>query len=559
MKSSASPGRVTASRRTLARVFAGWRTGLPGPVLVLQAGTAVNSFGTGLVLPFEIIYLHQARGFPTSIAGLVLAAVMGTAAVITPLSGALLDRFRAKPILITGNLMSTLGYAGLAFAGHPWQAFACSALAGAGFGAASTANQVLSLTLVSAEQRASSIALRRVAGNFGLGSGATVAGFIIAAADNLRAFQALYLFDALTYAVVALVVLAGIPNPPLAKAPPARDRGTGFLAVARDRTFLILIAANIVLVLTGGALFSNILAPFAKAHTPVGPGEIGVVFFINTFFIVIAQIPATRAVRRMRRTHALAATSALFAIGLLAVLLATLTSSALTATAVLAGVAIVIAVGECAQFIVLGPLVAELAPPHLLGRYMSLYGLTFTAGVALGPAAGGALLATSPDAVWWGGALAAALTGAGLLRLGDRIPDPLRQAQIPPPQAVSAADTDSARHSQTNKQADVAPQADMIADVFTALYECRRVSRCPCCWHAGADALSRSLLASTVVLLLVRAGICGQRNGLANSTPRRPGAHSSRNRRSVTLYSSYFQRLWQFPLLVGAAVTGVQL
>ncbi|HMK01738.1 MAG TPA: hypothetical protein VK552_20655, partial [Reyranella sp.] len=83
-------------------------------------------------------------------------------------------------------------------------------------------------------------------------------------------------------------------------------------------------------------------------------------------------------------THALAATSALFAIGLLAVLLAPLTSSTLTATAVLAGVAIVIAIGECAQFIVLGLIVADLAPPHLLGRYMSLYGLTFTAGVGVG-------------------------------------------------------------------------------------------------------------------------------------------------------------------------------
>ena len=70
-----------------------------------------------------------------------------------------------------------------------------------------------------------------------------------------------------------------------------------------------------------------------------------------------------------------------------------------------------IAIGECAQFIVTGTIVADLAPPHLLGRYMSLYGLTFTAGVALGPAVGGALLATSPDAVWWGGALTAALIG----------------------------------------------------------------------------------------------------------------------------------------------------
>ena len=72
--------------------------------------------------------------------------------------------------------------------------------------------------------------------------------------------------------------------------------------------------------------------------------------------------------------------------------------------------------------------------------FRSLYGLSFTAGVALGPAVGGTLLATSPDAVWWGGALAVALTGAGLLRLGNRVPDPLLQTQSPPPQAVSVAE-----------------------------------------------------------------------------------------------------------------------
>src|ERR1043166_7569749 len=224
--------------RTLARVFAGWRAGLPGPVIILQAGNAANYFGTGLILPFEIIYLHLARGFPTATAGLVLAAVMATAAVVTLPSGALLDRFRAKPILITGNLASALGYAGFAFVDRPWQAFVCAAVGGAGFGIAITANQVLSLTLVATEQRASSIALRRVAGNFGLGAGATVAGFVVASADNLRVFQALYLFDGATFAVFALIVLVGIPNPRLAKAAPARDKGTGFRAVAHDRLFL---------------------------------------------------------------------------------------------------------------------------------------------------------------------------------------------------------------------------------------------------------------------------------------------------------------------------------
>jgi len=416
----------------LVRVLAVWRTGLPRPVLVLQGGTALNYFGTGLILPFEIIYLHTVRGFSTATAGLVLATVMGTAAVVTLPSGALLDRFSAKHLLIAGNVVNALGYGGLAFVHRPWQGFVCSAVGGAGFGFVGTAGQVLTLTLIPAEQRAASTALRRVAGNFGMGLGATVAGFIIAATHHhLQAFQSLYLFDAVTFVLFALVVLVWIPDPGLAPARSASEGAKGLRAVARDRLLLALIAGNLALVMIGGAFWSNILPPFAVAHTPVGAGEIGVVKFFNFFFIIVAQVQATRVVARMRRTHALFATSAIFAVGLLAVLLATQTRSTLVATTVLAGVAIVIAVAECGQFIVLGPLVAEIAPPHLLGRYMSLYQLSFMVGVALGPAVGGVLLGTSPDAIWWGGAIALALTGAGFLRLRDRIPDPLWPRESP--------------------------------------------------------------------------------------------------------------------------------
>jgi MFS family permease len=409
-----------------------WRTGLPRPVLVLQGGNALNSFGAGLILPFEIIYLHTVRGFSTATAGLVLATVMGTAAVVTPPSGALLDRLSPKRLLIAGTVLNAVGYGGLAFITSPWQGFVCSAVAGVGFGLVGTAGQVLTLTLVPPEQRAESTALRRVTGNFGLGLGATVAGFIVAATHDLRAFQSLYLFDAVTFVVFAVVVLVWIPDPGLAPAPSASEGARGFRAVARDRLLLALIAGNFVLVMVGGAFFSNILPPFAEAHTPVGAVGIGVVVFINTFFIVVAQVPATRVVARMRRTHALFATSAVFAVGLLAVLPATLTHSPLAATTVLAVVAIVIAIAECAQFIVLGPLVAEIAPPHLLGRYMSLYQLSFMVGVALGPAVGGVLLGTSPDAIWWGGAFVLTLTGVGFLRLANRIRDPLTQTQSAP-------------------------------------------------------------------------------------------------------------------------------
>ena len=116
-------GVVAVVSSALARVFAVWHTGLPRPVLVLQGGTALNYFGTGLILPFEIIYLHAVRGFSTTTAGLVLATVMGTAALVTLPSGALLDRFSAKRILIAGNVVNGLGYGGWVFVHRPWQGF----------------------------------------------------------------------------------------------------------------------------------------------------------------------------------------------------------------------------------------------------------------------------------------------------------------------------------------------------------------------------------------------------------------------------------------------------
>ncbi|HLO36236.1 MAG TPA: MFS transporter [Candidatus Deferrimicrobium sp.] len=404
-------------------------------MLILQAANALNSFGYGFIIPFEIIYLHQFRGFSTSTAGLVLAATMAAATIVTPPTGALLDRYSAKVIAVAGSLASALGYAGFAYVDVPWQAFACSIASGAGIGVATTAYRFLIITLVTRQQRAASVALGRVAGNFGLGLGATVAGFIVASAQQLSSFQALYFFDAITYAAFALIVLAAVPNPRAETVGSTDAHGTGFRAVARDRLFLIVIAANIVLVVVGHTFFSNILAPFAQTYTPVGPAGIGIIFLVNTSVVVIAQIPAVRVVARMRRTHAFAAASALFAVSLLAVLPGTLVHSELAATSLLAGAAIVFAIGECLHIVVLGPLVADMAPAHLLGRYLSIYGLTFSISLALGPAIGGFLLQTSPDAIWWGGALAAVLAGAVLLRLGGRIPDPLREA---PPSLASA-------------------------------------------------------------------------------------------------------------------------
>jgi MFS family permease len=391
-------------------------------VLLVQAGNAFSWFGYGLILPFEIIYLHQFRGFSTATAGLVLGATLGSGTLVTLPSGALLDRFRAKPILIAAVLASAVGYAGLAFVTRPWQAFAWAVVGGAGVGVTRTANQTLLITLIRPEQRVASFALGRAAQNLGLGTGAAVAGFVLSAAQDLRSFQGLYLFDAITYVALAIIVLAVVPNPPVAAA--KSDAGSeGYRAVIRDRRFVVLATVNLLLLIVGYALFANILAPFVKTHAHVGPGAIGIMFVVNTFFVAVAQVPIARLFERFPRAWTFAAASGLFAVALLGVLPVTLIHSEVGATALLCGVATLFAIGECVHSVVHGPSIVDLAPPHLLGRYVSVLALTVTGGFAIGPALGGAVLAYSPDAVWWGGALVAGAVGAGFLLVADRSPE----------------------------------------------------------------------------------------------------------------------------------------
>jgi len=127
--------------------------------VTVSLGNAVNSFGFGVVLPFEIVYLHQIRHFGLTTSGLVLSTVTGTAALVNPAVGALLDRIAPRTVVALANLLSAVGYAGLAFVHRPWQAFACSVAAGIGFGASQSAGAPLTMSFLTHEQRPTAFAV----------------------------------------------------------------------------------------------------------------------------------------------------------------------------------------------------------------------------------------------------------------------------------------------------------------------------------------------------------------------------------------------------------------
>jgi MFS family permease len=372
---------------------------LPRGVWLLNLGVAVNMFGFGLVLPWEIVYFHEYRGFALPVAGLVLSTVMGVGALSSTPAGVLVDRFGGKRVLFAGMTLSAVGYGALAFGATPSAAFAAAAVAGVGFGSTSAASPALSAALVGPEQRPGSFAVQRLAANAGAGLGGLGAGFIVA--DNsLRSFQALYLANAVTF-LGYLVCLAFVPDVRTGGASGA-TRG-GYRAVLRDRAAIALLAANVVFIIVGATFFGLVTTPYGRYDAHLGPRAIGLVILLETLFVIVVQLPVAR-IARDRSRLALLRTMTLLWSG---ACLAMLPAAHLRPTLAVAGfvlVGCIAGLGQCLQAVLVAPMIAALAPPALLGRYMAMFALSMSTGYALGPAIGSTLFAASHVLPWIAGA-----------------------------------------------------------------------------------------------------------------------------------------------------------
>jgi MFS family permease len=396
--------------------------GLSRELWLIEAGVFLNMLGYGGVLPFEIIYLHNGRGFSLGVAGLVVGAITGIAVVVSPAAGPLIDRFGARVTAIAAGVALAAGYGGLAFAHTPAEAFAAAACAGAGNGVLNPSQTTLLTTLAAADVRHRVTAVSRVAGNAGIGIGSALGGLV--AARGLSGFVVLFLANAVSYLAYVAVLAAVVRESP--RREPVRG---GYRQLLRDRAFVHLAITDVAMIAVGWGVFSWVLPPFARNQVGLGTPLIGLLLLANALTVVVAQVPVARFAEGRRRALTMALAGALFCGACLLVEVAD--ASRATAYAVLLVAVIGVGVGECLHTTALTPLVAELAPAHLRGRYMAMTGLCFWIGLAAAPTGGTALLSLSPTAAFGvaaGIALAAAIS---MLRLERRLPEAARLTPRP--------------------------------------------------------------------------------------------------------------------------------
>lgn len=135
-------------------------SGLPRAAWVVLGGDALSALGSGLTLPFLVVYLHQARGLELALAGLALACIAGAGLAANPLGGWLGDRLGPRTAFVAGLVVAAAGSLAVAGVRAPWQAIAAAALLGTGAGLSLPALDALLASVVAPQRRADAFGAR---------------------------------------------------------------------------------------------------------------------------------------------------------------------------------------------------------------------------------------------------------------------------------------------------------------------------------------------------------------------------------------------------------------
>jgi MFS family permease len=382
-------------------------TGLDPLFWRVLAGVLVSAVGTGMTMPFLLVYLHNVRGIGTTGAALVIAWLGLAAIAVTPAAGALTDRIGPMPLLIGGQLVVGVGSVGLAFTGNVPMALLTTGVASVGFTAATTAESTLISRLAHDAAQEWVFGLQFLLFSAGIGIGALLAGLVVDV-TNPASFQIIFLVDAASYFIYAAIMLtmrgAGhAPEPTsdddLADAPGPGER-IGFRAVWTDRAMRrVLVIAAVSTTCSGGQVESGFPA-YATQVALVSPRVLALAFVANTVTIVVGQLVLLPNIVGRSRSRLIALGCMTWAVCWVLVWAASGWAGTPVAASLVVAAFVVFSFGEIIVSPTAPSVVNALAPEQLRGRYNAAFSLTFSLGILLGPVMTGLLFGAGLTTLW---------------------------------------------------------------------------------------------------------------------------------------------------------------
>lgn len=388
--------------------------------------------GFFMVIPLVAVHYVDHLGWAAGTVGIILALRQFCQQGLTTLFGIVCDRVGPKPLICAGMLVRAIGFAAMAYAGTFTTVLVAALLAALGGAMFESPKSASLATLSTPETRQRLFSTLGVIGGVGTTLG-TQLGALLIRAD----FALVCLVGAAAYVVIFLVVLVTMPAIGVSL---GAAESSGLRRAFADRTFMAFL-----IILTGyWFAWTQFGLTISLAATEIAGTDSAVswIYLVQAVITVGLGYTLPRLLERwLTSLQLLIAGTAVIALGLLAVGVATGTPGVLIAAAVFSLGAVLARPGQ-------ETITANLADPAARGTYFGVAALSLAVGGGLGNYLGGVIYdlggdgASLPWIIYAAIALSSA-TGLWLLRRDFstvRVEEPLPPVTPAPAIASAVAD-----------------------------------------------------------------------------------------------------------------------
>jgi MFS family permease len=369
-----------------------WRD-LPREGRLMLSIVVLEFLGTGLVLPFNVVYLHEVRDFSLSDVGLLLGLPPLMGLLVVGPGGSAIDRIGARRIQLGVLVLMVVGNVLLAFATTRTVAAVALSISGIAFGMSWPAWQSVVASVIPQQLRQRYFGVNFTLLNLGIGIGGVVGGLFVDV-GHTRTFQTIYLVDAASYLPALLLLLGPLRHVAgrVVVEPGAEAAPMGYLAVLRSPAMASLSLLSFVSSFVGYSQLNTGMPAYARGVGEVSTRALGFAFAANTLVIVLLQLVVLHRIEGRRRTRVIAVMGVVWGFSWLLLGLSGLVPGTAGATLLVAACTSVFAFGETLLQPTIPALVNDLAPDHLRGRYNALNSGSFQLAAVIAPPTSGVLI-----------------------------------------------------------------------------------------------------------------------------------------------------------------------
>ena len=386
----------------------------PRPFWTLTGVTLIDQVGGALLYPFFALYFTSRFEVGMTQVGFLFALYAVPSFAGQLIGGALSDRIGRRTLLIFSLVTTSTSSLLMGIVESVTLFYALAIFVGVFVESGQPARQAIVADLLPEDKRAEGYAIIRVAFNLATAIGPAIGGFVAS-----RSYLALFVADAVISLIAAFIVWRLMPEtkPELVEGEADESFASsfgGYGKVLRDRLFVLFLLAGMLVGLVGMNLFTT-LGVYLRDNFDVPTQGYGLLLAMNALLVVVFQIPVGRRAERYPPMIVMGIGSALYGIGF--GMFAFVSTVALFAAAML-----VLTVGEMMIVPVSQAVVARFAPEAMRGRYMAIYGMSWSLPIAVGPLMAGLVMDNAdPRLLYWGSGLLGLLATAAYLGLHSQM------------------------------------------------------------------------------------------------------------------------------------------